>query len=1115
MRPWKHFCLALCLLFVIASATAQGPPQQPGLAPYQSYDESNFDTVDLLGGAVQLHIPIVSYPQKGTLPPLSLQLGYSNPSWTATVFQSGGSDYTQWVFNPPSGSGLVMTPSFTGSTFPDGEDVNHNPLYGNTVIDASGASHEMFGVVSAAGVQTSMYETIDGSGIGKLNGFIDRNGIRYLGGCIGYYAQNTCATGTMFMQDPSGNAVVSTSGGLKDSIGRSIPVFSNEYLYAPIAKCEAQQYPVTGGTTAPITICWQQYTATSDFGGSIRQGTKSYVAISSVTLQNGASWKLTYDSLGFLQTVTTPTGAVMTYVYYPDTDTQYPMGENAGIRYLQSRTLNVNGATFQWQYAYSLLGSEANITAYQTVVTDPMGNTVTHLFNTNGTEAKTVYNQGPAQSPLKTVQYTRLYAAPGYTGTFPKLTTTSYPNGQSTTTCVIYDNNTNTSCTGTDATSSSGLKVYDPNDALRGIPGFVPYSAPLVLGSPMYSYVYDYTTGSGNGTLLRETTNAYQWQANDSYRAANLINLVSSTSVSAGGTALSTATTTYDESAYGPAGVYGNATTNVAGGLVTTHAYYNTNGMVTKTADGNGNQTTIAYDATGAYPQTVTQPTINGVAHIDSYIYDANTGLMTSHTDQDKQPTTYGYDNLRRPLSVSYPDGGQDTYSYNDVAPSPTITSTKKINSSTSATTVITADALGRQVRSSVNSDPEGPVYVDTTYDGVGNIQSVSNSYRTKSEATYGVTSFLYDGLGRKTYQCQPDNSSAPSTTCVPQNSYQAWTYVGNVTTQRNEVGNSWARTSDALGRLTNVTEPIGVGVLTSYGYDALGNLKSITQSGVSGETARVRSFSYDSLSRLASSTNSETGTVSYQYAISGAACAGDASLPCIKTDARGITTTYSYDALNRLLSKTYPAGTASSCYQYDQSSLVASGGNLVGRLTNSWTQTGSCPAPTAPPAFQSASILSRKSILAYDAMGRMTSQQQCTKSNCNTSTSYSPAYTYDLAGNVITHSSGIGSGPFALTFTNGYDGAGHLCSVLNGAATLFAIPQYVAGSGCTSANPTLPGYSAAGGLMNATFGTGLQLSRFYDNRLRISSEADTGNATPSQTPGAATITISGTDQTH
>ncbi|MGH9455556.1 MAG: hypothetical protein ACRD2O_16470 [Terriglobia bacterium] len=71
---------------------------------------------------------------------------------------------------------------------------------------------------------------------------------------------------------------------------------------------------------------------------------------------------------------------------------------------------------------------------------------------------------------------------------------------------------------------------------------------------------------------------------------------------------------------------------------------------------------------------------------------------------------------------------------------------------------------------------------------------------------------------------------------------------------------------------------------------------------------AQTRSYSYDMLGRLLSASTPEMvathgtqGTATYSYGDSGSPCSGDPSEVCSRTDARGITTTYTYDALNRL----------------------------------------------------------------------------------------------------------------------------------------------------------------------------------------------------------------------
>ena len=62
-----------------------------------------------------------------------------------------------------------------------------------------------------------------------------------------------------------------------------------------------------------------------------------------------------------------------------------------------------------------------------------------------------------------------------------------------------------------------------------------------------------------------------------------------------------------------------------------------------------------------------------------------------------------------------------------------------------------------------------------------------------------------------------------------------------------------------------------------------------------------IRSFSYSSLSRLISTTNPESGTISYVYD-------GNGNLTQ-KTDARGTVTSLLYDPLNRLTQKNYTLG--------------------------------------------------------------------------------------------------------------------------------------------------------------------------------------------------------------
>jgi YD repeat-containing protein len=362
--------------------------------------------------------------------------------------------------------------------------------------------------------------------------------------------------------------------------------------------------------------------------------------------------------------------------------------------------------------------------------------------------------------------------------------------------------------------------------------------------------------------------------------------------------------------------------------------------------------------------------------------------------------------------------------------------------------------------------------------------------------------------LGRKTIQIDSDSVSR-----------QTWSYSGNTVAYTDENLNQWKRTSDAYGNLTHVLEPNGVAqassMQTDYAYNALNDLISVAQwGGPSGSSGgRGRWFTYDSLSRLLSATNPETGTINYTYDLNGNVST--------KTDARNVVTTYGYDALNRVLSKTYsgdPSNTPFSCYQYDSPSVT----NGIGRLSNSWTIYGSC-ATTAP----STGFLTMRSLGAYDPMGRLLSEQQYTLASQAGGKSYQPQYRYDLADHLIFSTDGITPATTTpnppctnaqtpswttLTFSNCYDSAGRLSNLNSNLTT-----NYVTGlaNGFPAALFTATSYAAFGGLTGATYGSGLTLGRAYDNRLRLASETDAGSTVSTSTSGTATVTITGSEQSQ
>src|SRR5207249_1499841 len=136
----------------------------------------------------------------------------------------------------------------------------------------------------------------------------------------------------------------------------------------------------------------------------------------------------------------------------------------------------------------------------------------------------------------------------------------------------------------------------------------------------------------------------------------------------------------------------------------------------------------------------------------------------------------------------------------------------------------------------------------------------------------------LYDLLGRVTSVTSPDSSVVTTS------------YSANTVTVADQMSKKRKSVTDALGRLKEIYEdPDGLNYLTSYSYDTLDNLTTVSQGSLT-----PRTFAYNSLKQLISAINPESGTISYQY--------DEAGNLLVKTDARVVSTHFAYDAFNRVL---------------------------------------------------------------------------------------------------------------------------------------------------------------------------------------------------------------------
>ncbi len=535
---------------------------------------------------------------------------------------------------------------------------------------------------------------------------------------------------------------------------------------------------------------------------------------------------------------------------------------------------------------------------------------------------------------------------------------------------------------------------------------------------------------------------------------------------------------------------------------IATFAQHDIAGNVVKTIDARSNATTLDFsDRFGSPGDDAEQNTppaelngqtsyafatkvTNALGHTAYTKYDYYLGKPVNIEDANGVVSSVEYDDaLDRPtqsiqarykVGVGVPaERRQTTITYYDWNRAITTTSDRDAFNDNILYTVSYYDGLGRTWRGAAY---EGSTWTikDTQFDALGRVSQVSNPYRAvdpnSASPPAGLwTTTVYDALNRVISVTTPDGAHIDTA------------YSGNNTLVIDQAGKMRISRTDAVGRLTNVWEvrspdaasgtvpvsfpnhpEITAGYQTDYLYDTLGNLLKVTQG------VQTRWFSYDSLSRLIRVANPEqvcnlnlpphtdpyTGGSCWKMAYSYDANGNLVS----RTDARNITTTYTYDALNRNTLVDY----SNTAVNPDITRFYDNAANGKGRFWQDYAEV----AHTTEPEIE------HNSIDSYDALGRPLTKRQHFKKNGIWSAPYSVSQDYDLAGNVER-----------LTYPSGHfvdyshDQAGRL-SGFGGNL----------GGGATVNYADTIGYNAAGQMIKERFGTNTPLyhNSHYNNRMQL-----------------------------
>ena len=879
------------------------------------------------------------------------------------------------------------------------------------------------GVTTASGSTILYYasgETTDGSNIALISNFTNSriilpNGVAQTGAAFGQ-------SWGVLREDSNGNQILGNTTGWMDTVGRYIPGSpgpgepriglgqsstnsSGCTGPLPITSVYVANMPgPTGASGSVYKFCYVTLTLETNFhtplntntqGGGIYSG-----FLQSIVLPNGTAWTFQYNdrdpgdsasiNYGDLTQITFPTGGTITYTW-----------ESVGLeRWVASRTTNSNDGTgpHSWNYTWGpAFGSSSTVTAPPD--SNGVRNDTVHSFSAFG--SSTILGSGAGPAYETEIQH---YAGSASSNNILLTETNSYqsisipvgipinPNAQWVT-CVqpvqsqaIWPNGQIKEVD----TAYDGFTIQWENfqNASGSSTSFA-----CTHGNSTQISQYDYGVGS-RGPLLRQEVKSYLSQSNANYTSSNLIALLASDTVYDGnGNLTAQSNYGYDEYSLTPSGIVtqldsvppdgtfrGNRTSihrlasanvtstvgcpgTVGSGSVTSYKIYFDTGTTNKATDSCGSSagdsshsTVFAYSSAyvGAYATTISNPLNQSL----NMTYDLNSGLLTSLTDANGQSSSKIYDNMWRIVKDTYPGNAQSTYCYTDAGgatcalsgPPYSVVESDAITTTQNKVSTSVYDGLGRLSQEQINSDPDGTDYRNHVYDALGRVYSVSNPFRTTSDPTYGITSYQYDALDRTVQVAKQDGGLVK------------YSYSGNCSTVTDEAGNNLQNCNDGIDRLTSTIEnPGGLGYVTNYTYDAIGNLTcgeqhgNVSSTGCSASPSndatsvwRVRRYNYDSLSRLVQSHTPEAGTIVYTYNADGSILTKTSPAPNQTNPAVTVTLSYCYDALQRPSSKAYsnqscPMSAPVASYYYDQPSangLTITNG--VGRRTSMTDSAGS-----------------------------------------------------------------------------------------------------------------------------------------------------------------------------
>jgi RHS repeat-associated protein len=407
-----------------------------------------------------------------------------------------------------------------------------------------------------------------------------------------------------------------------------------------------------------------------------------------------------------------------------------------------------------------------------------------------------------------------------------------------------------------------------------------------------------------------------------------------------------------------------------------------------------------------------------------TFTRDPNTELITSVTDQLGRVTDYFYDSLGNITSV-----------------------TRLAGTPQAVTTSYTYDPVSDRVASV--TDPLNNTW-SATFDSQGNVTAVQDPLGDTTGATYNA-------------QGQPLSVTDPAN-----NKYQySYTSAGDLASLTDPISNTFTLTSDSAGRVTAFKDALRNSA--SFTYDAMNRLTQVTDANGNATT-----FTYDADGdlTLVQDANGPAHQTSYTYSTStysptvkrcsnGNRCFTSIFDPLFGTltslqDGRGLTSTFSYDHLQRLTNVQFNSGNKSG-FNQTSTSYAYDGGNRLTSASDSGTGSAGDTVTRT-----------------YDGLDDLLSE-----SIASPGLNSSVSYTYDNAQRRLTMTAGL-----QPQTSYSYDSANRLLGISQGSQSVTIVPD----SDGRPSTVTLPngvtvsyGYDARSLVTSISYGSLGGLTYAYD----------------------------------